>query len=148
MENLILKPGKFNGRKAAGVFWILYAIIRLIIVKDPLDNSDWMISIAFCLIGVISFTPLAGSHKSQIEICDGCLKIIWTGWIRKVTVPESEIESIVLAKNGVMIKRKDKRPLKIKFYLNEKEHKDQIYNFFIEYAHLKNFVQEKQYSQI
>jgi hypothetical protein len=148
MENLILKRSKFNGRKAAGAFWILYAIIRLFIVKDPLDNWDWMTSISFCLIGIIFFTPLAGSEKAQIEICDESLKIIWIGWIREVTVLDSEIESIILAKNGIMIKRIGKKPLKIKFYLNDKEHKDQVYNFFIEYAHLKNLVPEKQYSQI
>jgi hypothetical protein len=43
-----------------------------------------------------------------------------------------------------MIKRKDKRPLKITFYLIEKEQKAQVYKFFIEYAQLKNLVQEKQ----
>jgi uncharacterized membrane protein YobD (UPF0266 family) len=147
MENLILKPGRFNGRKAAGAFWILYAFIRLFIVKDTLDNWDWVLSILFFVIGVIFLTPLGGSGKSQIEISDGSLTIIWIGWIRKVTVLDSEIESIILAKNGVMIKRKDKRPLKIKFYLNRKEDKNQVYTFFTEYAHLKNLVPGKQ-SQI
>jgi len=95
-------------------------------------------------MGVIFFTPLVGPDKPQIEICEGGLKIIWTNWIRKVMVQDSEIESIFLAKNGVMIKRKDKRPLKITFYLIEKEQKTQIYKFFIEYAQLKNLVQERQ----
>ena len=144
MENLIIRPGRFLNRKMIGVFWILIAILPLIIVKGSLDKGDWMTSIAFFLMGVIFFTPLVGPDKPQIEICEGGLKIIWTNWIRKVMVQDSEIESIILAKNGVMIKRKDKRPLKITFYLIEKEQKTQVYKCFIEYAQLKNLVQERQ----
>ena len=145
MENFIINPGKkISGKKAAGAVWILLGIVRLIIGKDSLDKWDWMTSIVFFLIGVIFFTPLVGPDKPQIEICEGGLKIIWTNWIRKVIVLDSEIESIILAKNGVMIKRKDKSPLKIKFYALEKEQKAQAYKFFIEYAQLKNLVQEIQ----
>ena len=84
-----------------------------------------------------------GSEKSQIEICEGCLKIIWVNWIRKVTVLDSEIESIVLAKNGVIIKRRDKKPLKISFVYTEKEKRAEVYKFFTDYAQLKNLVQER-----
>ena len=144
MENLIIRPRRFLNRKIIGVFWILIAILPLIIVKGSLDKGDWMTSITFFLMGVIFFTPLMGPDKPQIEICEGGLKIIWTNWIRKVMVLDSEIESIILVKNGVMIKRKDKSPLKIKFYALEKEQKAQAYKFFIEYAQLKNLVQERQ----
>jgi hypothetical protein len=143
MENLIIKSRKLLNRNTVGGLWILFGIVLLIIGKDSLDTVHWMTSIGFCLIGVIHFTPLAGSDISQIEIGDGCLKIIWITWIRKITVLDSEIESITLAANGILIKRKDKRPLKINFYLIEKEQKVQVYNFFTEYAQLKNLVQEK-----
>ncbi|MCX6302119.1 MAG: hypothetical protein NTW82_08030 [Bacteroidia bacterium] len=143
MENLIIEPKKqLLGKKGLGVFWILFGIVLVIFGKDSLDKWRWMTSITFCLIGVIHFTPLAGSDKSQIEICEGCLKITWINWIRKITVLDSEIESILLAKNGVIIKRKDKRPLKIEFYFIEKEQKAQVYKFFTEYAQQKNLVQE------
>ena len=102
-----------------------------------------MRSIAFCLIGVIHFTPLMGSNKSQIEICEGSLKIIWIFWYRKVTVLDSEIEGITLAAKGILIKRKDKRPLKINFYLIEKEQKVHVYKFFTEYSQQKGFVLKK-----
>ena len=147
MENLNIKPrSQLINRKAISGLWILLGIIYLIIGiigKDPLNKRDWMISIAFCLIGVISLlNALVGSDKSQIEIYEGCLKIIWINWIRKVTILDSEIESIVLAENGVLIKRKDKRTLKIKFYLIDKEQKDQVFKFFTEYAQQKNLNQE------
>ena len=145
MENLVIKSRKqLINRKAIGGIWILVSIVLLIIGKDSLDKKDWMNSIAFCLIGIIFFTLLVGSDKSRIEICEGGLKIIWFNWIRRVKVLDSEIEDITLAEHGILIKRKNKRPLKIKFYLLEKEQQDQVYKFFTEYAQLKNLVQEKQ----
>jgi hypothetical protein len=145
MDNLIIKSNQLFSRKVIGIFWILFGIISFVFVitgKSPMDNGDWMRFIGFCLIGVIVFSPLSGSDKSQIEICEGCLKIIWQGWIRKVTVLDSEIESIILAKDGVLIKRKDKRPLKIKLFLQNRQQKNQVFEFFTEYAREKNLVQE------
>jgi uncharacterized membrane protein YobD (UPF0266 family) len=143
MENLIIEHrNQLLSKKAIGGLWIFLGIIFLIIGKDSLDRGDWMRSIAFCLIGLIYFTPLVGSNKSQIEICEGCLKIIWINWIRKVTVLDSEIESIVLAENGVLIKRKGKKTLKIKLYLIDKDQKNQVFDFFTKYAQQKNLVQE------
>jgi uncharacterized membrane protein YobD (UPF0266 family) len=149
MENFIIEPWKWkwiSTRKLMGGVWILFGILNLII--GTMDKGDWMRSISFFLIGIMFFTTLMGSEKSQIEICEGCLKIIWVNWIRKITVLDSEIESIILAKNGILIKRRDKKPLKINFYSLKKEQKEQTYKFFIEYAQLKNLVQEKQYAQI
>jgi len=141
MENLIIKPGSLSfRRKAVGGMWIILGIVLLIFDKDSSGKLAWMRSIAFCLIGVIHFTPLMGSVKAQIEVCEGSLKIIWIGWYRKVTVQDNEIEGITLAAKGILIRRKDKRPLKINFYLIEKEQKVQAYKFFTEYAQQKNFV--------
>lgn len=47
-----------------------------------------------------------------------------------------------------MIKMKDKKPLKIKFYLIDKKQKEQVYKFFTDYAHEKDFVKEKQLGQM
>lgn len=144
MENLIIKRrNQLLNKRVLGALWISIGTILLIMKKDQLDKGDWIIFIVFCLIGMIHFTPLAGSDISQIEISDGCLKIIWITWIRKITVPDSEIEGITLASKGILIKRKDKKPLKINFYLIEKEQRNQVYEFFTEYAKQKNFVLEK-----
>lgn len=144
MENLIIKPSDVSfRRKAVGGMWIILGIALLIFDKGSSGKVDWGRSIGFWLIGVIFFTPLLGSSIAQIEICEESLKIIWMNWYRKVTVPDSEIEGIALAAKGILIRRKDKRPLKISFYLIEKEQRVQVYNFFIEYAKQKNLVLEK-----
>lgn len=144
MENLIIVPRNLSfSRKAIGGFWIIIGIGLLIFDKGSTGKLDWGRSVAYFIIGIIFFTPLMGSARSQIEIYEGCLKIIWITWYRKVTVLDSEIESITLAAKGILIKRKDKRPLKINFYLVEKEQRVQVYKFFIEYSQLKNLVLKK-----
>lgn len=148
MENLVIKN---SNRKLAGIIWIAGGIILLIAglaSKEPQDFWDWMKPVIFCLIGIILFTPLVGSDKAKIEVCEGSLKVRWINWYRSVTVRESEIESIILAKNGIMIRRKDNKPLKIKFYLIEKDQKELVYRFFTEYAHEKGFNREKKLDQI
>lgn len=143
MEDLLFEQGsKFLNRKTLGVFWIILGIFQLIVRKDSLTGRDWGIFILLCLIGIIYLTPLAGSEKSQIEICEDGLKIIWLNWIRKVTVMDSEIESIVIAENGVMIRRKGRRPLKLKLYFMSEFQKNKVFDFFTEYARVKSLVQE------
>jgi uncharacterized membrane protein YobD (UPF0266 family) len=64
-------------------------------------------------------------------------------WIRTVTIPETEIEKIILAKDGIKIYRKDKKAVKLLIYYMEKEQKNKVYIFFTEYAREKNFVLER-----
>lgn len=141
MENLVIEHrGRSISRKVLGGIWILLAIVFLILEKDSLEEKDWVRSIMFFILGIIFFTPLMGSTKSQIEISKGCLKIIWMDWIRTITVQEIEIERIILSKNGIKIYRKGKKAVKIFLYYMGKEQKNQVYKFFTEYAKQKNFV--------
>jgi hypothetical protein len=141
MENLIIEHSRQAiSRKVIGGLWIMIAIGTLIFKKDMNGENDWGRPIAFFIIGVVFFTPLMGSSRSQIEICEGCIKIIWTNWFRKITIQESDIEKIVLAKDGIKIYRRDKKAVKILLFYMEKEQKDQVYKFFCEYAHQKNLV--------
>ena len=141
MENLIIEHRRQSiSRKVIGGIWILLAIVFLILEKDSLEGKDWVRSIVFFILGIIFFTPLMGSTKSQIKISEGCLNIIWMNWIRTITIMETEIERIVLAKEGVKIYRKGKKAVKILLYGMEKEQKNQVYKFFTEYAQKKNFI--------
>ncbi len=141
MENLIIEHrGQSISRKLIGGIWILLAIVILISERDSLEIKDWVRSIMFFILGIIFFTPLMGHSKSQIEISEGCLKIIWMTWIRKITIQETDIERIILAKDGIKICRKGKKALKILLSYMGKEQKNQVYKFFTEYAQQKNFV--------
>lgn len=142
MENLLIENRSQKiSRKIVGGFWILLAIVFLIIEQDSLNERDWLRSIVFFIMGVIFFTPLMGSTKTQIEICDGCLKIIWMNRIRSITIQEAEIEGITLAVNGILIKRNEKKPVKLSLILMTKDQREQVYKFFTEYAREKNLVQ-------
>jgi hypothetical protein len=144
MENLIIKnKGQLVSRKILGAIWIGIGIISILTAKSPLSQKNWMVLITFLLIGAIHFTPLIGSAFSQVEICEGCIKIIWFNWIRKVTVQDSEIEGILLAVKGISIKRQGKKPLKIKFIGMDRDQRIQVYEFFTEYSKQRNFVLEK-----
>jgi cell division protein FtsW (lipid II flippase) len=141
MENLIIEhKAQAISRKVIGGFWILLAIVFLILERESLSSRDWLRAIVAFVMGVIFFTPLIGSSKSQIEICEGCLKIIWMNWIRPVTIQETEIEKIILAKDGIKIYRKDKKAVKILLFYMGKEQKNKVYKFFNEYAKLKSLV--------
>jgi hypothetical protein len=144
MENLIIEhKGQSITRKLIGCLWIILAIGHLVLGKNTLSEKDWMISIVFFILGVLFFTPLMGSTKSQIEICEGCLKIIWMNWIRPVSILETEIERIILATDGIKIFRKGKRAVKILFYTMKKEQRVQVYEFFTKYSQEKGFVLDR-----
>lgn len=100
----------------------------------------WLESIVFFLLGVINFTSLSGSHKSEIFVSEKSLTIKWRGWIRKITVPDSEIENITLAGNYFLIMRKGKKALKVFIDSMEKEQKTKVFQFLIDYARQKNLV--------
>jgi hypothetical protein len=141
MENLIIKhKTQAISRKVIGGFWILLAIIFLFSDRHSPEEREWLRPIMFFIMGVIFFTPLIGSAKSQIEISEGYLKIIWINWIKTITIQESEIEKIVLASDGVIIYRKVKKPVKIFLYGMKKEQKNKVHKFFAEYTQQKNFV--------
>lgn len=141
MENLILEHrGRSISRKVIGGFWIILSVSFLIVERNSMGVKHWTEAIIFFIMGVLFFTPLMGNTKSQIEIGEGCLKIRWENWIRTVTIPETEIERIILAKDGIKIYRKDKKAVKLLIYYMEKEQKNQVYEFFTRYAQEKNFV--------
>jgi hypothetical protein len=140
MENLNIPGNQLLNRKILGGMWIIIGIISFFADRNSLDRGAWMRIIGFCVIGVFSISPLSGSDKSQIELFDGGMKIIWLNWFRKITVLDNEIESILLAKNGVLIRRKGRKALKLELYLMNLEQKKQVYDFFTVYAREKNLI--------
>jgi hypothetical protein len=141
MENLILKQkGQLISKKGLGVFWLILGIIALAAAKGPLEQKDWLRAITFWVIGIIHFTPLIGSSFLKIEIGDGKLTILWLNWIRKVTIQESEIEGITIAQKGISIKRKGMKPVKLLFFVLDRDQIKKVQDFFTEYSKEKNFI--------
>ncbi|HVN58849.1 MAG TPA: hypothetical protein VMT63_11160 [Bacteroidales bacterium] len=140
MEKLTLREGKFNPKKSIGLVWLLGCFIPFIIWKHPLTEGAWMTAIVFAVIGIMHFTPIVGSGKYEIEAADGFLTITWYNWIRKVTIPETEIDGIVLGSKGILIKRREKKDVRIELYGLEREEKTLVYDFFSDYAKSRNLV--------
>jgi hypothetical protein len=141
MDNLIIEHRmQLISRKVVGGLWIIVAVSSLILRKELLEARDWVRSIIFFILGIVFLTPLLGSTKSQIEICEGRLKIIWLNWLRTVTIQEIDIERIVLAKDSVKIYRNEEKAVKILLFYMGKEQKKQVYKFFTEYAQQKNIL--------
>ena len=144
MENLIfIHRGQSISKKIAGGLFIACAIIFLIPGKESLEINDWIRALMFFLIGVINFTPLGGFNKTQIEISNGFLSIIWINRFRKIVIGEKEIEKIILSSRDILIKIKERKVLKLNLIALKIEQKIKIFEFMIEYARQKNLVLEK-----
>jgi len=89
----------------------------------------------FFFFGVLIFTPLWGSYKTQINIGKGFLEIRWPERA-KINVLESEIERITLSTNYIFIFRKTRKDIKLVLY--DKDQKAQVFKFLTEYTKEKN----------
>jgi hypothetical protein len=147
MENLIFKyKGWGWSMKIIGVVWIVLGIAELLFLSDePLTLSDWIRSISFVLIGVISFTPLVGNNETRFVVGDGNLNIKWRTRIREIIIQDTEIEKIILRNKKIEIQRKGKKAVVLPFgeWLWKLEDKTKVYEFMIEYARQKDLVLEK-----
>ncbi|MGQ9620158.1 MAG: hypothetical protein ACUVTX_04150 [Bacteroidales bacterium] len=145
MENLIIEhKGRSKTNIIIGCVLILITISFLIFEKNPPPKADWNKLILFFIIGMISIIqPFLGLNRSKIHISDGYLIIRLIGWICITKIKESEIERIILAKEGIKIFRTGKKPVSIYLSTMKKEHKEQVYKFFTEYAHQRNFTSEE-----
>ena len=127
-------------RRVIGGIMIILGIILLIIHKDYMNFKFWIESIVFVLIGIVYFTSLSGSYKSEILVSENSMTIKWQGWIRKTIVPDIEIVNITLAREHFLIMRKDKKPLKVFINHLDKEQRTKVFEFLIGYAEKRNLV--------
>jgi hypothetical protein len=145
MDNLtIIHRGQRVSKLIAGGMLIVLAILLLIMNMDTIKLRDWLEAFLLILVGVVYVTRLSGSYKSCIELSEGNIIILWRGWIRKVNIPEAEIDSITLASNYVLINIKGKKAKRMEIHEMAKEQKTKVYEFLIEYAHQKNLLVDRQ----
>jgi hypothetical protein len=136
MDNLIIKTQiPLAKRIILGAGSILAGII-LIILYFTLELKWLAGSIPFFFFfGILIFTPLWGSYITEIKAGNGFLEIRWPERA-KMNVLESEIERITLSTNYIFIFRKTRKDIKLVLY--DKDQKEQVFRFLIEYAKEKN----------
>jgi Ca2+/Na+ antiporter len=124
------------------IVFILVLVLLFVLVLKPLDMWDIIETILLSLIymSVMLFI----TAQSGIKIADEGLKIRWFHWLREKSVPDSEIEKIILGRLYITILRKGEKPVKLILEPLEKEDKTKIYEFLIEYSKQKNLVLERQ----
>jgi hypothetical protein len=145
MENLIFKRKEWIwGRRIIGIIWILYGIIYLLFIYDkPLSLSNWIMSIAFVILGVIFLTPLVGNNETKFMVDGSNLRIKWLTRIGEIIINDNEIERVILRNKAIEIRRKGKKAVVLPFVQWKLEDKTKVYEFMIEYARQKNIPVEK-----
>ena len=139
MAKLTLREGRFNIRKLIGILWIIAGVVMLFTLKNSLGNKSIYSAIAFLAVGILYFTPLVGSGKYIVEEGDdGTLVITWYSWIRRAIIPESDIRGIELQQQWILIKRKEKKNVRMSLYGLERDEKSKVYEFFSEYSKRRN----------
>jgi hypothetical protein len=135
MDNLQIKTWFPLTKKIVfGGGLILVAVIMLILnitLKIKL-MAGW---IPLFGMGVLFFTPLGGSYKTQLNIGKGFLEIKWPDRA-KINVLESEIDRITFSTKYVIISRKVRKDIKLGLY--DKDQKAQVFKFLTEYAKEKS----------
>jgi hypothetical protein len=135
MDNLQIKTGYPLTKKIIlGGGLILVAVIMLILnitLKIKL-MAGW---IPLFGMGLLFFTPLGGSYKTQLNIGKGFLEIKWPDRA-KINVLESEIDRITFSTKYIIISRKARKDIKLGLY--DKDQKTQVFKFLTEYAKEKS----------
>jgi hypothetical protein len=145
MEHFIFKHKGWGRIKIiTGIFWILFGIFNLLFFYDkPLTLSNWILSAASVLLGVIFFTPLMGNNETSFVVGNDNLKIKWRTKIGEIIIKDNEIGKIILRNEKIEIQRKEKKAIVLHFEKWELEDKKKVYEFMIEYARQKNLVLER-----
>ena len=144
MEPLIIK------RKGHAIIKIIIGSIFTILGTGNILTSlgeltiiKWIANILIIILGISNFTPLSGSSSTSLIAGDKDLRIRWRGWMFWKLIRPDEVEKIVLGRLFILINRKEKKAVRLDLDSLDKDHKTQIYNFFIEYANLKNLPLER-----
>jgi len=143
MENLIFRHNKRPIIRIVMLLGLLLVLVLLFfIILKPRDIWDILKSVLLTLgyIAVMIFiTTPAG-----IKISGDGLNIRWFNWLKEISVPDSEIEKILLGRLYISIVRKGKKPVKLILEPLEKADKTRAYEFMIEYSKQKDLPLERQ----
>ncbi|MCU0415397.1 MAG: hypothetical protein MUE91_13535 [Ignavibacteriaceae bacterium] len=144
MEPLIIKrKGQAIVKIIIGAIFTILGTGNIITSLGELRTISLIANIFIIILGISNFTPYSGSSSTSLVPGGHDLKIRWRGWALWKHVRPEEVEKIVLDRLFILINRKERKPVRLDLDSFEKEQKTQIYNFFIEYAKLKNIPLER-----
>lgn len=139
MQVLNIKHSPFTViRRVIGVITLICAISMLLSKLGAIRFFDWIFFSTFMVSGVSLLTDGFGTEKSFIHSGDGFLKIKWMNKLRPVIFQDNEIEKITLSRFKIIIERKENKPVKFNIDFLEKEQKNEVFQFLIEYATYRN----------
>jgi hypothetical protein len=126
-----------------GAIFLTFGAYNILSNPGELRINNWILNILLIIVGISNFTPYSGSTTASLIPGSHDLRIRWRGWVLWKLIHPDEVEKIVLGRLFILIRRKDKKPVRLDVDSFENNQKTQIFNFFIEYAKQNNLVLEK-----
>ena len=135
MDNLFLdnKPQRAI-RYGIGILLILAATAYFLANRKDLDALGYIIIAAFFLSSLGHFTNDFGTNYSRIKVIGSGLEIKWYNTLLKKDVTASEIKSILIKKDYVLIDRKDRKAIKLPVKSYEVPQRSSVFQLFRQFA--------------
>lgn len=144
MENLLIKhKSHIVLRRIVGVTGIICGVIYIIISIGEPRVLHIILGVFWTLFGIAYFIPALAPGTSSVIIGEGIIKVRWLNWLRSITIQDTEIEKITIAKLQIVIFRKGARQVKLRLDFFELDQKKVVYPWFIELSKQKNYLLEK-----
>jgi hypothetical protein len=135
MDNLLLDNKTMRPiRYGIGTLLILAATGYFLANRQDLDALGYVIILSFFLSSIAHFTNDFGTSNSSIKVVVSGLEIKWYNAYRKKVVTASEIKSILIKKDQVLIERKDTKAIKLPVKNYELAQRSSVFNLFKQYS--------------
>jgi hypothetical protein len=105
-------------------------------------------SFFFALFGIYQITNGFGLERSWFKTGDNFIIIKWIDSIQPVQIHDVSITKISLERSRIIIFRKSGKPLKLNLDFLEREQKNEVYEFLINYSKQRNLTLEKHSSTL
>lgn len=149
MEYFEITNKKFKRvRIGLGIFFIIIAILWYISSHESSRIILPLTSIFFAFYGIYQITNGFGLERSWFKTGDGFIIIKWVDSIHPVQIHDISIAKISLERSRIIIFRKSRKPLKLNLSFLEREQKNEVYEFLINYSKQRNLTLEKHSSTL
>ncbi len=149
MEHFEITNKKFKRvRIGLGIFFIIISILWYISSRESSRIILPLTSFFFALFGIYQITNGFGLERSWFKTGDNFIMIKWIDSIQPVQIHDISITKISLERSRIIIFRKSRKPLKLNLSFLEREQKNEVYEFLINYSKQRNLTLEKHSSTL